>query len=223
MTFGRARWAGLVAFCMVGCTPPEVSCGPGTVLQGDQCVADSTGMMMDPPPSGTDAGTPSMMDPPPPPPPPGDAGDGWSDTPPMMGRPPTPGCDMATEECAEWADALAALLEAHAGRGCATPIERPAGMQAVAERHALHQAEIDMLDATSPDGDLFAQVEEAGVRFMNAGALFSVGRFGADDTMERWADRAATREVLDQCWTMAGVSYATGESGWSYATVLLAR
>lgn len=216
---------GLVALATWGCTPPpEVSCGPGTVLQGDQCVADSTGMMMDPPPSGTDAGTPSMMDPPPPPPPRGDAGADWSDTPPMMGPPPSPGCDVASGECAEWADELLALLGAHPGRGCSEALARSDGMQAVADRHALHQADVDMLDSTSPDGDLFRQVRDEGVRFMNAGALFSVGRLGAADVMDRWAEGGSgTREVLNQCWTMAGVSFSTGESGWSYATVLLAR
>lgn len=223
MTAFRLVGAGLFALvCVLGCNPPEVSCGPGTVLMGDQCVAQSStsdaGTMS--PPPGTDGGTP-MMDPPPPP---GtDAGAEWSDTPPVMGPPPEPGCDMATGECAAWADELVTLLAAHPGRGCGDAITRPDGMQAVADRHAQHQADVDMLDSTSPDGDLFRQVRDAGVRYMNAGALFSVGRLGAEDVMDRWADGDGTRDVLDQCWTMAGVSFATGESGWSYATVLLAR
>ncbi|MCA9605817.1 MAG: hypothetical protein KC619_09490 [Myxococcales bacterium] len=216
----RSFGAGLFAVvCVLGCDPPEgVSCGPGTVLVGDQCVADrGDGGSMSPPP-GSDAG---VMDPPPPPR--TDAGVEWSDTPPVTGPPPEPGCDMATGECAAWADALVTLLAAHPGRGCAEAIARPEGMQAVADRHARHQAEVDMLDSTSPDGDLFRQVRDEGVPFMYAGALFSVGRLGAEDVMGRWAEGGGTREVLDQCWTMAGVSFATGESGWSYATVLLAR
>lgn len=221
---GRSGWAGLLALGIVGCNAPEVVCGPGTVLAGNQCVADpggSMGMMMPPPSSsGTDAGTPS---PPPPPPPATDAGDSWSTTPPSMGRPPSPGCSMSTGECEEWADTLAALVAAHPGRGCPAAMERPDGIQGVAERHALHQASVDRLDSTSPDGDLFRQVRSSGVRFMYAGALFSVGRLGAEDVMDRWTDRAETREVLGQCWTMMGVSFATADSGWSYATLLLAR
>ncbi|MCA9490620.1 MAG: hypothetical protein KC621_11900 [Myxococcales bacterium] len=227
MTLVRSGWAWVAVLGLAaGCNPPEVSCGAGTVLMGDQCVAsnpDSMGMMMDPPPSGSDAGTSTMDPPPPPPPPPGtDGGPGWSTTDPMA-PPIEPGCDMATGECEAWADTLVELLAAHPGRGCSEAVTRPEGLQAVAERHALHQADIDMLDSTSPDGDLFRQVRDAGVHFMNAGALFSVGNQGAADVMGRWADRGATSMVLDQCWTMAGVSFATGESGWSYATVLLAR
>ena len=224
MNVVRMGWACSAAFALLaGCTTPEpLSCGPGTVQSGDQCVADpgTTMMMMDPPMSDpTDAGT-SM--PPPPPPPDTDAGDSWSTTPP--GAPPgAPGCDMATGECEEWADELVELLATHSGRGCGAEVTRPEGMQSIADRHALHQAGIDMLDSSSPDGDLFEQVRAGGVHFMFAGALFSVGRTGAADIMGRWADGSDTAAVLDQCWTMAGVSFATGESGWSYATVLLAR
>lgn len=130
---------------------------------------------------------------------------------------------MATGECAEWATALAALIAAHPGRGCASPVTRSAGIQGVADRHAAYQASVDMLDASSPDGDLFAQVRSSGETFMFAGALFSVGRMGAADVMGRWADGSDTAAVLNQCWTKAGISFATGASGWSYATVLLAR
>ncbi len=226
MTILRCLGSGAFALvCVLGCNPPELSCGPGTVQMGDQCVADPgssgmMGMMMNPPPGGTDAGTP----PPPPPPPPGSgARPEWSDTPPVMGPPPEPGCDMASGECAAWADELVSLLAAYSGRRCADEITRPDGMQAVADRHAMHQASVDRLDSSSPDGDLFRQIRDSGVRFMNAGALFSVGRLGAEDVMDRWADGEGTRDVLGQCWTMAGVSFATADSGWSYATVLLAR
>ena len=214
----------LVLLSAFGCDTPEMSlsCGPGTVQSGDQCVADpGTTMMMTDPPS-----PPTMMDPPstmdPPPPPSGDAGPMWGSTDPMA-PPGEPGCDMAMGECAAWADDLVALIAANPGRGCASALVRPEGMQTVADRHAAHQASVDMLDATSPDGNLFEQVRTAGVTFMFAGALFSVGRTGAGDVMGRWSEGSDTAAVLNQCWTMAGVSFATGESGWSYATVLLAR
>lgn len=216
------RWGlAVMALSLFGCDTPEtLSCGPGTVQSGDQCVADpgTTMMMMDPP------SPPSMMDPPPPmdPPPGTDGGPGWGTTDPMA-PPGEPGCDAAEGECGEWADELVAMLAANPGRGCEAPLTRPEGMQTIAQRHAAHQASIDMLDASSPDGNLFEQIRDSGVTFMFGGALFSVGRTGAGDVMGRWADGSDTAAVLDQCWTMTGVSFATGESGWSYATVLLAR
>ncbi|MEZ4335830.1 MAG: hypothetical protein R3B82_04305 [Sandaracinaceae bacterium] len=57
---------------------------------------------------------------------------------------------------------------------------------------------------------------------MYAGALFSVGRLGAEDVMEplgRGRDPRGAR----RCWTMAGVSFATRRIRLGYATVLLAR
>jgi len=130
---------------------------------------------------------------------------------------------MASGECSEWADTLVALIASHPERACGEALTRPDGLQGIADRHALHQAGVDMLDPTSPDGDLFQQIRASGVTFMNAGALFSVGRSGADDVFARWAAGEDTGAVLSPCWTMAGVSFATADSGWSYATVLLAR
>jgi len=217
MQWIRFGWAlGASLLLVAACdSPGGVVCGPGTVQVGSQCVAgggDGMGMMMN--------------DPPPPPPMGGaDAGPDFRSTPPgPMGAPPEPGCDTAMgDDCAAWADALAALIGSHEGRGCGDELTRPSELQGIAERHAQHQASVDMLDPTSPDGDLFRQIRDADVVFMNAGALFSVGNYGAEDVMDRWLDGSDTAGVLGQCWTMAGVSFATGESGWSYATVILAR
>jgi len=231
---GWALGASLLLTAAACDSPGSVVCGPGTVQVGSQCVAggpDGMGMMMnDPPPTpppsgGTDAGPGGGTMDPPPPMGGADAGPDFRSTPPgPMGRPPSPGCDTSDgDDCAAWADALAALIASHEGRGCGDDLTRPSELQGIAERHAQHQASVDMLDPTSPDGDLFRQIRDADVVFMNAGALFSVGNYGAEDVMDRWLDGADTTDVLDQCWTMAGVGFATGESGWSYATVILAR
>lgn len=204
----------------VGCDGGgSVSCGPGTVQMGDQCVAV---------PPGTDAGPPST---PPPmsdagpatmPPPDTDAGpDGWSTLPPGTGAPP--GCDEAAGECDAWEQELHALIEGHAGRGCAAPLAIDPAAQAVADAHAAHQASLDMITASSPDGDLFGQMRAMGAEFMYAGALFSVTREGASDVMSRWVMSPERRAVLDQCWTIGGVAVATSETGASYVTVVLGR
>ncbi|MGE0790893.1 MAG: CAP domain-containing protein [Sandaracinaceae bacterium] len=205
----------MIMLASAGCQTPNVTCGSGTVLVGDTCVPEAmanadAGPPLPPPPPYMDAGAP----------PPGvDAGEGWSTIPP--GTPP--GCDEASGECDAWEAQLLALLEGHPGRGCSTPIAIDPATQAVSDAHAAHQASIDMITATSPSGDLFAQMRAGGAEFMVGGALFSVSRAGAEDIMARWASSPDRAAVLDQCWTIAGVSIATSETGASYTTVLLGR
>lgn len=207
---------GVLLGLLVGCDSSAVSCGPGTVLMDDVCVAVPPGTDAGPPPPMTDAGPPST------PPPATDAGpEGWSTLPPGTSAPP--GCDEASGECDAWEAELANLLGAHPGRGCTTPFTIDSGAQGIAEAHAAHQAGLDMLTAASPSGDLFGQMRAAGVEFRYAGALFSVTRDGAADVMGRWAESGDRREVLDQCWTVGGVAIATSETGASYVTVVLGR
>ena len=213
----------LLAAALAGCdgAATMVRCGAGTVLSGDTCVPApmgpaplSDGGSADAGPSGgRDAGPPAERD----------AGNGgWTTTGP--GGPPVgEGCDEASGECAAWEAELRTLLANHPLRGCSAPMPLDAGAQAVADRHAAHQASIDMLTSESPAGDLFQQLRAEGTTFGYGGALFSATRDGAADVMTRWGDSSNTAAQLAPCWTMAGVAVATSATGASYVSVILAR
>lgn len=195
-------------------------CGAGTTLVDGVCVADGR--------LGADAGVESDAGPTP------DSGPGttdagrdvdagtpeWGLNPPGTAPPPT-GCDNTTGECDRWEAELLALVSA--ARACSTPLTIDAGAQNVASAHAAHQASVDRLTASSPAGDLFAQVRAAGSAFQYAGAAFSVTRDGPTDAMQRWAVNPDTADVLDGCWTGAGLAIETSASGASYVSVLLLR
>jgi uncharacterized protein YkwD len=134
------------------------------------------------------------------------------------------GCDAATDECDAWEDAIAiALVEAQMAAGCSRAMVNDDRIDTIAENHAAHQAAIDMLTSESPDGSLFTQVGDAGVEFRDVAALFSVTVDGPEDVMRRWAAGSDTAPMLGRCDSAMGVGVATGESGDSYVTVLMAR
>ena len=217
---------------LVGCDT-GTECGAGTHQVGDTCIGDA---------EGGGGGTPAPMtpadagpaDPGPgdPGPPPGgggsgdaDAGSGFSTTPPGGGGGPAPpGCDEATGECDEWEAAISAGVAARqAAAGCTRTLVEDARVDGVAERHARHQADIDAIDPTSPDGNLFDQVTDAGVRFRDVAALFSVTRDGAEEVLDRWAANPDTAVILGRCDELVGVGVASSATEASYVTVILAR
>jgi hypothetical protein len=215
-----------------------VSCGPGTVRVGDTCVADESGggstmggdaSVGDPGGGGGSGGAP-----------PGGGGSGgggstvadaggFSTEPPVDGGggggfAGPAGCDSAAGECDTWETGiLDGLRTRQAAAGCADMLVEDARVDAVAERHATHQATVDRLDSSSPDGDLFMQVADEGVRFMDAAAAFSVTRLGAEDVLSRWDANPSVAPLLRRCGYMTGVGFETGASGASYATLLMVK
>jgi hypothetical protein len=228
-----------------GCTS-ETVCGPGTIEVGNACIVDdsaSGGTTDDgtstPPPTSDDAGTGGGGD--------GTGGSGggtggtgggtggtggtgddggFSTEPPGGGGGGGAGgmgCDAASGECDTWEEAIAAgLVDRQMAAGCDTAMTHDERIDAIAEAHAAHQASIDMLTTDSPDGPLFDQVADAGVEYRDVASLFSISGRGPDDVLDRWdaSDRAAP--ILSRCDDVIGVGVATGESGDSYVTVLMA-
>jgi len=204
----------------------DIICGPGTHRIGDVCLADDgttpphdAGTTTPPPPPLGDGGTTT------PPPPPGDGG-GWSTSPPVDGSTSAapPGCDDGAGECAMWArEIFDALAARQAAAGCRTPPAMDARVTGIADRHAHYQASVDRLDASSPDGNLFRQISDAGVHYSDAAALFSVTRHGSADVMDRWAADTGTAPYLTLCGYIVGVGVATSSSGASYVSVLMAK
>lgn len=217
-----------------------VSCGPGTVRVGDTCVADSTGgggsmtggdaSVGDPGggggggpggggPSGGGGGGGSTV---------ADAG-GFSTEPPVDGGggggfAGPMGCDSASGECDEWANGiLAGLRTRQSDAGCTDMLVEDERVDVVAERHASYQASVDRLDSSSPDGDLFMQVADEGVRFMDAAAAFSVTRLGAEDVLTRWDANPSVAPLLRRCGYMTGVGVETGASGATYVSLLMVK
>ena len=213
-----------------------VSCGPGTVRVGDTCVADSSsgggGSMMDGdasvgdpgggggggPPGGGGSGGGGSTAP--------DAG-GFSTEPPVDGGggfAGPAGCDAAGGECDAWETGiLDGLRTRQAAAGCADMLVEEPRVDTVAERHATHQATVDRLDSSSPDGDLFMQVADEGVRFMDAAAAFSATRLGAEDVLTRWDANPSVAPLLRRCGYMTGVGVETGASGVSYVSLLMVK
>lgn len=146
-----------------------------------------------------------------------DAG-GWSLDPPGT-PPPDPGCDAARGECDAWEAELVRQIEA--ARSCSTPLTIDGAAQAIAQRQADYQAEVDRLTSASPDGSsLFDQLRAAGSSFHDAGAVFSVTRQGPSDVLARWRANAETAPIVAGCWTHAGAAFSTSTTGASYVTVL---
>lgn len=236
----------LVAAVGSGCGGDEVTCGDGTVRVGDSCLAIDDGSGTTPMADGGTVTTPGGGgtgsggggtgsggggtgsggggtgsgggD--------ADGGAGFGTSPPGDGGTfaGPPGCDMASGECDEWEqDILAGLRERQAAAGCSAELVDDPRVDAVAERHAQHQADVDMLDSSSPDGNLFDQIADEGVRFRLAAAMFSVTRLGADDVLERWDDNPDVDPLMDRCGYMTGVGIATSETEASYVTVLMVK
>ncbi len=232
---------GVAALVLVGGCGNEVSCGPGTVKIGSSCVAEDgpgpgTTSFGDGGASGGDDGTTTGggggggtttgggggggggAD--------GDAGPAFGTEPPVdggsFGGPP--GCDEAGGECDEWEDGIAEAFRARQeAAGCSAELVLDERVDRVAERHAQHQADVDRLDSSSPDGNLFEQIVDEGVRFMNAGALFSVTRLGAEDVVDRWATDPEKVGIMDRCGYMTGIGVRTSETGASYVTILIVK
>lgn len=215
---------------LCGCGGDDMICGPGTIEIGNVCIAEDDGDGPPPsmPPPGTDAGPPAGEEgdstPPRPgtdttPPPPAEE----DDTPPRPGTGTRGGCSMEDGECAEWARTIAtAVSDAQVANGCSRDLIYDDRINSVAQRHAEHQASVDMLTAESPDGSLFDQMTGAGVAWTDVGALFGGVRTMPESLVARWAAGEDTNEVLQRCDTHIGVGAATGESPVTYVTVLLA-
>lgn len=200
-----SRFAALVLLLAAGCDGPALRCSSGcTSARSDAGPPD-------------DAGAAAIVESADAAPPAPDGGSGgWTLEPP--GTPPiAPGCDGASDECDAWAATLVGALP-----GCALAIDP--GAQAIAERHAQHQADLDRLTSASPDGSLFDQLRAGSVRFRDAGAAFSVTRQGPADVLARWSENEATAAILERCWTHAGAAFRTSDTGASYVTlVVIAR
>lgn len=228
-------FAGVVALLATsGCGGEDmVSCGPGTVRVGDTCVSDGddgTGgtVMADAGPTGggstpgggTSDGTGG-----------GGGGDGTTTADAGFGTTPPgddgdydgpPGCDEATGECAEWDTALLdGLRSRQMAAGCTEELVPLDGVDVVAQRHAEYQASVDRLDPSSPDGNLFEQIADEGVRFMDGAAMFSVTRSGAEDVLTRWDANPDVAPLMTRCGYATGVGVSTGASGATYVTVLM--
>ncbi len=201
-----SRFAALVLLLTAGCDAPQLRCSTGCAgsLADAGLPGDDAGMVEIV--ETADAASPA----------PHDGGACWTLEPP--GAPPAAqGCDEASGECERWAAQLVGSLA-----GCAPAIDPAA--QAIAARHAQHQADLDRMTSESPDGSLFDQLRAAGVSFRDAGAAFSVTREGPTDVLARWSASPGTRPILDRCWTHAGAAFRTSETGASYVTlVLIAR
>ena len=218
-----------------GCGGDEVTCGEGTVRMGGSCVAidddDRGGTSLT-----ADGGTTTT---------PGDgsggggsgggsgggggstdadAGAGFGTEPPGDGGTfaGPPGCDEAGGECDEWEEGILAGLRARqSSASCGSDLVEDERVDVVAERHAAYQASVDRLDTSSPDGNLFEQIADEGVRFRDAAAMFSVTRLGAEDVLERWDANPDVAPLMERCGYMTGVGVTTSESGASYVTVLM--
>ena len=213
------------------------SCGPGTVLVGDLCVPDESGG------GGGGGGGPVAMADAGPSDPGGGGGDpgggggggggggettdaGFGTEPPGGGGgfPGSYGCDMAAGECDTWESEIADGLRARqAAAGCGTELAEDERVDRVAERHAEHQATVDRLDATSPDGNLFEQIAAEGVRYTDGAAAFSVTRLGSEDVLTRWDANPDVAPLLTRCGYMIGVGVHTSETRASYVTLLMAK
>jgi len=232
--------AAALLLLLTGCNS-EMVCGPGTVQVGNACIVDdSTGGGGGTDGTGggdSDAGTGGPADmmadasgggggggggggtgggdySPDPPGGGGGGGGGGGDG----------GCDAASGECDAWEEAIAAgLVDRQMAAGCGRAMEHEERIDGVAERHADHQASVDMLTSDSPDGNLFDQVGDAGLEFRDVAALFSVTYDSPEDVLTRWDANADAADILTRCDHVIGVGVATGESGDSYVTVLLAR
>jgi len=219
-----------------GCGGEEVTCGDGTVRMGSSCVAldddpgtthTADGGTTTTPGGGSDGsggggtgggGTGGGSD--------ADAGAGFGTEPPGDGGTfaGPPGCDEAGGECDEWEEGILAGLRARqSSASCGMELVEDERVDVVAERHAAHQASVDMLDTSSPDGNLFEQIADEGVRFRDAAAMFSVTRLGAEDVLERWDMNPDVSPLMERCGYMTGVGVTTSESGASYVTVLMVR
>ncbi|MBW2461723.1 MAG: hypothetical protein JRH11_08755 [Deltaproteobacteria bacterium] len=221
----------------LGCATDMV-CGPGTVQIGNACIVDDVaagggddagptappspradaGMTTAPPRtdpgSGSDAGTGSPED-----------DGGFSTIPPGTGGPRDGGPTGCTgTECDTWAEAIAAgVVAAQMAAGCGEAAIVDERIVPIAARHAAHQASLDRLTMNSPEGSLFTQVGAAAVDFRNIAALVSVSVDGPEDVLARWAAGADTAAILGRCDAALGVGVATGASGDSYVTVLMAH
>ncbi len=156
----------------------------------------------------------------------GSADGGYSTDPPGSdsGGSAATGCDAASGECDAWEEAIAAgLVERQMAAGCDHAMMSDPRIDGVAETHAAYQASIDMLTSDSPDGSLFDQVSAAGVDYRDVASLFSVSVDGPDDVLTRWDASTRAAPILTRCDTIIGVGVATGASGDSYVTVLMAR
>ncbi len=217
----------------MGCATDMV-CGPGTVQIGNACIVDDMAAgggddagATAPPSPGDDAGTTTA--------PPGtdrDAGTGspgddggFSTVPPGTGGPRDGGATGCTgAECDTWAEAIAAgVVAAQMAAGCDEAAIVDERIVPIAAGHAAHQASLDRLTMDSPDGSLLTQVGDTAVEFRNIAALVSVSIDGPDDVLARWAAGADTAAVLGRCDAALGVGVATGASGDSYVTVLMAH
>lgn len=230
-----AGFAGVVALLATsGCGGEDmVSCGEGTVRVGDTCVSDGedgTGgtVMADAGPAGggggaADDGTSGGTG--------GGGGDGTTTADAGFGTTPPggdgdydgpPGCDDTTDECAEWDAALLdGLRSRQMAAGCSEELVPHDGVDVVAQRHAEYQASVDRLDPSSPDGNLFDQVADEGVRFMDAAAMFSVTRSGAEDVLTRWERNPDVAPLLTRCGYATGVGVSTSDSGATFVSVLM--
>jgi uncharacterized protein YkwD len=106
--------------------------------------------------------------------------------------------------------------------GCGHPPTVDARLAAIARSQADAMAGADRLDAPDPAGDLFTQMDRAGVAYRDAGALFSSTRRGPEDVMTRWQSRMDTAAILRRCDSIVGAGVSTSATGASYVTVVLA-